>query len=113
MKTITNKKVKKLATNKRTERGTDIKLDRMITPILKKFTEYDLLMALTLALSSKLILYKDIDKTVRRLLINQESRKSAEKSMRNAFEISKNFLKFITTVYIQKEEDKSTLSYLK
>lgn len=111
MKKIKNKKVKKVTRNKKIERDMNIELDKMTTPILKKFKADDMLMALMLALSSKQILSKDVDKAIRRLLNSEQSRRSAEKSMRGAFKMAEKFLTFITVSYIQKEKNKSTLSY--
>ena len=59
------------------------------TNFADKYSKEDLLMALTLALSSKFISAKDVEKSVGRMVDSEESLKSA-------FKISESFLVFIT-----------------
>ena len=64
------------------------------TNFADKYSKEDLLMALTLALSSKFISARDAEKSVDRIV-------TSEKCLEGAFELSEKFLKFVTTNFME------------
>lgn len=65
-----------------------IKIEDKQLKFLDKYSELDLLMALTIALSSKLILSKDAQKAIGHMA-------TSKKTMRDALSLSEAFLKFV------------------
>jgi hypothetical protein len=76
-------------------RGVKItKLEEKHIKFLDKYSRAELLIALTVALSSKLILSEDANKAVARIV-------SSKKYLRNAFRLSESFLTFVTQAFIR------------
>jgi hypothetical protein len=71
-----------------------IKLDEKYIKFLDKYSRMELLLALTVALSSKLILSKDATKAVERMI-------TSKKRLINAFGLSEKFLTFVTQAFIR------------
>jgi len=70
------------------------KLDERYIKFLDKYSRVELLLALTVALSSKLISSEDAKKAVVRIV-------SSERHLRNAFGLSESFLTFVTQAFIR------------
>jgi hypothetical protein len=67
----------------------NIMIGHKYTNFADKYSKEDLLMALTLALSSKFISAKDVEKSVDRIV-------TSKKCLEGAFKLSEMFLKFVT-----------------
>jgi hypothetical protein len=77
-----------------------IKLEEKYIKFLDKYSKLDLLTALTIALSSKLILSKDATKAVERMI-------TSKKRLRNAFGVSESFLTFATQAFIRNSKEEA------
>ena len=75
-----------------------IKLEEKYLKFMDKYSKLDLLTALTIALSSKLILSKDATKAVERII-------TSKKRLRNAFGLSESFLVFATQAFIRNSNE--------
>ncbi|MFA6515092.1 MAG: hypothetical protein WCT42_02395 [Candidatus Paceibacterota bacterium] len=74
----------------------NIMIGHKYTNFADKYSKEDLLMALTLVLSSKFISAKDVEKSVNRIVDN-------EKCLEGAFKLSEMFLKFVTRNFSKTE----------
>lgn len=74
------------------------KLEEKYIKFLDKYSRVELLIALTVALSSKLILSKDAYGAVERIV-------SSKKRLRNAFGLSEKFLTFVTLAFIRNSKE--------
>lgn len=84
----------KLKSPKKAKEVKITKLEEKYIKFLDKYSKIELLIALTVALSSKLILSKDAYKAVARIT-------SSKKRTRNAFGLSEKFLTFVTLAFIR------------
>ena len=73
------------------------KLDEKYIKFLNKYSKLELLLVLTIALSSKLILSKDAKMAVERMI-------TSKKALRDAFGLSESFLIFATQAFIRNSE---------
>jgi hypothetical protein len=64
------------------------------TNFADKYSKEDLLMALTLALSSKFIPAKEVEKAVGRII-------NSKRILKNAFKLSESFLVFVTKYFLK------------
>lgn len=90
---------KKISPKKAKKELKIIELDGKLFDFADRFSREDIIMALTLALSSKIVLSGDVIKTVKRLMFNK-------KALESALSLSEDFLLFITEAFIadSKEE---------
>lgn len=90
---------KQISPKKAKEEVKIIKLEEKDMKFLDKYSKVELLIILTIALSSKLILSKDAKLAVERMI-------TSKKAIKNAFGLSESFLTFATQAFIRngKEE---------
>ena len=70
------------------------------TDFADKYSKEDLLMALTLALSSKYISSRDVERSVNRIVDNK-------KCLEGSFKLSEMFLKFVTRAFLRNDKEKA------
>jgi hypothetical protein len=91
---------KKNSLNKAKEEVKITKLEEKYIKFLNKYSKVELLIVLTIALSSKLILSKDATIAVERML-------TSKKALRDAFGLSESFLTFATQAYIRNSKEEA------
>jgi len=91
---------KKNSLNKAKEEVKITKLEEKYIKFLNKYSKVELLIVLTIALSSKLILSKDTTIAVERML-------TSKKALRDAFGLSETFLTFATQAYIRNSKEEA------
>lgn len=91
---------KKNSLNKAKEEVKITKLEEKYTKFLNKYSKVELLIVLTIALSSKLILSKDAKMAVERMI-------TSKKALRDAFGLSESFLTFATQAFIRNSKEKA------
>lgn len=74
------------------------RLEEKYTKFLTKYSKTELLIVLTIALSSKLILSNDAKIAVERMM-------TSKKALRSAFGLSESFLTFATQAFIRKDKE--------
>ena len=88
----------KINSSKKAKEIKILKLEEKYTKFVDKYSKADLLIALTIALSSKLILSKDAKVAVERMI-------TSKKGLRNAFGLSESFLTFATQTFIRNNNE--------
>lgn len=82
------------------ERVKITKLEEKYIKFLNKYSKVEILIVLTIALSSKLILSKDAKMAVGHMT-------TSKKALRNAFSLSEGFLAFATKAFIRNSKEEA------